>query len=154
MKLCAITLWGLLAGFMPPPVYQQAKLPNLSGTWKLNVARSSMPGGALDPNHSLQYIITQSADKIVLEIVIDKDANRYEYVVDGNPRVSGVLPKTKFKITTRASWEKGELVLVSNSEDGTLSELTSRFTLSKDGKVLSVRKIAENLDGTLVFEKQ
>jgi hypothetical protein len=154
MKLHVITLLGLLTGVAPAPAYQQSMLPDLSGAWKLNAAKSSMPGYSLDPIRSLQYKITQSVNKIILDIVDENGSNRYEYVADGKPRVSGVLPQTKTQIITRALWEKEHLILVSHTEDGTIPELTSRFTLSKDGKVLSVRKIAAGLDGTLVFEKQ
>ncbi len=102
----------------------------------------------------LEWRIKQAGNRSVVEITGDHVTNMLEYVVDGRPRVAGMMPGSNKKITTRASWEGRELKLISEFQDRELPELTSRFSLSADGKVLSVRRISGDLDMTLVFEKQ
>jgi hypothetical protein len=129
--------------------YPQTAVPDLSGTWKLNATKTGWDGVK-----SLEWRIKQTGNNIAVEIIADGTTNRLVYVVDGKPRLATVDPESKIKVVAQASWQGKELVLVSRFEDESLPELTSRFSLSTDGKVLSVRRVMGDRDITFVFEKQ
>ncbi len=137
---------------IPTPAFSQKNVPDLNGSWKFNPAKSTWEGPG-----SFGWRIKQAGDRIVVEITDDRMSNRLEYVTDKKPRVAGVVPGqdgSDKKITARAWWEGKELILISQFQDGALPDLTSRFSLSPDGKVLSVRRVMGDMDRTLVFDKQ
>jgi hypothetical protein len=149
MKSQAIALLLFLGSILPISIFSQKAVPDLSGRWKLNTTKSLWDGVS-----SLEWRIKQEGNKIEVEIIADQVTNRLEYVVDGKPRVAGVDPRSKSKIIARASCEGMDLILVTEFQDEARPVLTSRFSLSADGNVLSVRRIMGDLDKTFVFEKQ
>ncbi len=149
MKTHAIVSAILLFGLLQSSVYPQKGVPNLSGTWKLNPAKSLWDGTGV-----LAYRIKQKGNKILVEIAWEGGVNRLEYVADGTARIAGFDPNSKTSVTTRASWQGRDLVLVSQFQSGSMPELTSRFSLSADGKTLTVRRTMGDTERTLAFDKQ
>ena len=150
---CAVVQLSFLLGIiLPTSAFSQKDVPDLNGSWKFNPSKSTWEGPG-----SFEWRIKQAGDRIVVEITGDRISNRLEYMADKKPRVAGVVPGqdgSDKKITTRAWWEGKELILISEFQDGALPELTSRFSLSPDGKVLFVRRVMGDMDRTLVFDKQ
>jgi hypothetical protein len=102
----------------------------------------------------MEWVIRQTENNITVDITADGIANHLEYVADGKPRIAGTEPAAKARWVARASWEGKDFVLVSQREDKSLPELNSRFSLSADGKVLSVRRVMGDNDQTWIFEKK
>jgi hypothetical protein len=149
MRGRALALMLVLGSILPTSTFPQKAAPDLSGSWKLDTTKT-----AWDAVNSLEWKIKQDGDRIAVDITADRIKNRLEYITDGKPRVAGVDPVSNTKIIARASWEGRDLVLVSELQDKKQPVLTSRFSLSANGKVLSVRRTMGDLDKTFVFEKQ
>ena len=152
MRSHAAAFLIILSIILPTLVFSQKDVPDLNGSWKFNAAKSTWEGPG-----SFEWRIKQAGDRIVVEITGDRISNRLEYVTDKKPRIAGVLPGqdgSDKKITARAFWEGKELILISEFQDGALPELTSRFSLSPDGKMLSVKRVMGDMERTLVFDKQ
>jgi hypothetical protein len=80
--------------------------------------------------------------------------NKLELVVDGKPRVVGGVPGSKTEVVTRASWEGKDLVLKTEYSDPQLPRVTSRISLSANGKVLTIKRSDSQGDFMYVFERQ
>jgi len=131
--------------------------PNLSGTWKLNMSKSSFGHGPApdartdkitheDPN--LKDTITQSNQQG--EITYDMI-----YSTDGK-ETTNTIRKNEFKST--AHWEADQLAIESKGSLGGPVTLKDRWSLSDDGKTLTLERHAARVIGStdqkLVFEKQ
>jgi hypothetical protein len=133
-----------------------AQTPNLSGVWKANLEKSKMNGPA--PSNYL-VIIDQQGSKLTENVGI--------YGARGEQRSSftfntdGTQSRNSFRglpMRTKASWDGGTLVLDSNVAGTRPASLTEKYTLSGDGKTLTVSTVmaanGNNTEQTVVLEKQ
>jgi hypothetical protein len=119
----------------------QAK-PNFAGTWKLNLQKSDL--GQMAPD-SETYTVAQTADDIKITIAsAGQFAINYTFSakLDGTdtPIAADAFPAdSPFRIlTSKAQWQGNSLVITQTSSfQDSKGTLTSTFTLSDDGKVLT-----------------
>jgi hypothetical protein len=119
----------------------QAK-PSFAGTWKLNLQKSDL--GQMAPDSETDTI-AQTADEVKITIAsAGQMALTYTFSakLDGTdtPITADAFPAdTPFRIlTSKAEWQGNSLVItqISSFQDSK-GTLTSTYTLSDDGKVLT-----------------
>jgi len=131
--------------------------PNFSGTWKANMSKSDFGRGPApearldrithaDPN--LKDTITQRNQQG--EITYDMN-----YSTDGK-ETSNTVRGNQFKSTVH--WDAAELVIESIGTLGGHVTLKDRWSLSADGKTLTIQRHAARTFGSteqkIVFDKQ
>lgn len=128
-------------------------VPNLSGTWKLDPARSDF-GPA--PAQQRTEAIDHQEPKLVIERTIDGTVGTLTYSVDGKPHQNSFGGGMS---TSTLAWDGPVLVMTSEvqSPQG-LVKIVDRFSLSEDGKTLTIARAVDYpgqpFDQTLVFAKQ
>ena len=131
---------------------QTATTPDLSGTWKLNLAKSK-----LDKRNKIKsqtITITTSGDTIQFHYATDSKDLLYTYVGDGKERPLGIWTENEDS-TAKATWENSVLVIETTIRSGAqvLIHSIDRWSLSSDGKTLL---LGPNSNGKLsfVYDKQ
>jgi hypothetical protein len=130
--------------------------PDLSGTWKMNPAKSkaerSLPSGI-----KIKFDQKDSSFKETLTMTFGENEQsiEYEYAADGK-EVELKDPKAPYTIT--AKWE-GKTLVQTLKQKGKSQGSSRKFTLSDDGKSLLCVIENSNADGsktvdTLFLEKQ
>lgn len=134
--------------------------PNLSGTWKLNVAKSNfgqMPGPASQTN-------TIEDNEPSIKIVEDQKGGMMgdfnattNLTTDGTETTSKGMGDAEVKSTAR--WESSTLVVNSKTSfQGSDVKIKDSYTLSPDGNTLTEVTHVEtgmgNFDSTSVYDKQ
>jgi hypothetical protein len=135
-------------------VQVQAKV-NLTGTWKMDPSRSEFghgpaPESRLDritqEDSSLKDTITQSnrQGEITYDMIYATDGSTSTNTVRGNP------------VKSTARWEGDDLVI--ESKIGMHAEIKDRWSLSPDGKTVTLHRHMSNpmgsTDQKLIFDKQ
>jgi len=138
---------------------QQTLMPDLSGRWVLNSAKSE-PKQGLRP--SVEYRINQSGNRIELIVYVSGRRSRFQYVADG--KETGAAPSSTLagEAVARTYWENTTLVVESRQyipDDRALTVNLRRYSLSPDGKTLMVRSrtlVGGNLrsERLLVFDRR
>ena len=82
----------------------------------------------------------------------DDISNALEFVADGRRRFAGTAGN--IKVLVQAHWEDRNLVSSASFESGQLPDLTSRYSLSADGTILTVKRHSASIDQIFVFEKK
>lgn len=133
--------------------------PNLSGQWKLNLEKSDF--GAMPPPDSLVYGIRHNGASLLLDLEQDGKKTHLEFTTDGEERVTDSSRDSE--LWTRVYWAGPVLIFEARDKARPAHESrgvrwTSRWTVSEDGKTLSVQKHITTPQGEtdqrLVFEKQ
>ena len=155
---------ALGAAFSSPAPAQTAATPDLSGTWKLNLAKSKLPKKVRIKPQTIR--ITTDDDAIQFHFSGNPKGRRYTFVPDGKVRTAYLIEGKERLVWSedsvelvKARWEKSSLVieydvksdLDSVAIDPTRS-LSLYWSLSIDGKTLT-----EKYDGSnwiRVYEKQ
>ncbi len=130
--------------------------PNLSGVWKMNPAKSKamrpLPSGI-----TIKFDQKDSSFKETLTMAFGNDERtvEYEYAADGK-EVEAKDPGVPYTIT--AKWE-GKTLVQTLRQKGKSQGFTRKYTLSDDGKSISMVIENPNPDGgkvvdTLIMEKQ
>ncbi len=132
--------------------------PNFSGDWKMNPAKSDF-GQMPAPSSIVQKITHNDPDlKVVNTSVSERGefTTNLTYTTDGKECVNkGRMGETKSTL----KWDGAALVIESKSEfQGNPFTITSRWTLSEDGKVLTVSNHFSSSmgegDSKIVYDKQ
>jgi hypothetical protein len=128
--------------------------PNVSGTWKMNRAKSTFASGGPE-GITITFEQKEQTLREVFIIVRPEGGERtlnLTYTIDGKP---GVNKFEGNEINTVASWEGASLVIVFKRDDGSF---TRKFTMSEDGKTMTiaVRQTGPrgDNDDTVFLEKQ
>lgn len=134
---------------------QQSK-PNLSGTWKLNRAKSKLrPGHAVD-----SWLINHSEPRISMVYMSAGGSVTDSYVTDGKEHVAH--SEYYEQLRAKAYWEGNALVIENHLESGNfqMTVWVSRYELSQDGAILVISKhfvkssFREPFDELLTYDKQ
>jgi len=159
--LVTLALGAALAGMA---LAQTATTPDLSGTWKLNLAKSKLPKKVGIKPQTIR--ITTDDDAIQFHFSSDPKGGRYTFVPDGKVRTA-YLVEGKQRLAwgedsvelVKARWEKSSLVIeydVKSDLDSVAIDPTPSLSLywsvSIDGKTLT-----EKYDGSnwiRVYDKQ
>lgn len=152
-RLFPAALLALGLGIAPA----QAK-PNFSGTWKLNVSKSDF--GPIPAPDSQEQKINQEDPSMKVNVAEKGqmgDLNfDLSYTTDGK-ECTNTVAGNEFKSV--ANWDGNDLVIdTKGSFDGNDFTAKDRWTLSEDGKTLTVqRHLASAMgeaDQKVIFEKQ
>lgn len=151
----------------PTPASQPAAAqPNLSGAWKLNVAKSEF--GQVPPPNSDFEIIQQTATAINIATANDSDdTGKQIYILpipigatETSTPAGNFSAADDFKITaSKAQWQAATLVVDQKMNyKGSAGTIHSVYTLSADGKTLTSQTHYSldlgEFDVTYVFDKQ
>jgi hypothetical protein len=138
--------------------------PNFSGTWALDQAKSQMPqmgGGRGGPGGGGgPMTITQTAADLTIERQGGQGVMKTAYKLDGSESVN-TTGRGESKSTCK--WDGAKLVVKTVSSfqgpQGAMTmESTAVYSLSADGKVLTVEQTRQSPQGevksTMVYNKQ
>ena len=135
--------------------------PDLSGTWKLNVAKSKIPKPASVRPETIH--IDCAGSPVVMNVISDTTGERQTFVADGESHViaetaGAVLGSGGESLIHLAHWEKRSLITETIELDVTdaraaapMSTVRERWTLAKGGVRLT-REI-DSLMEVLVYDK-
>ncbi len=132
--------------------------PNFSGTWKLNVAKSDY--GQMPPPNSMTQTITHEDPKLKVAVKQSREQGDFEweanYTTDGKECTNEIMGNPMKSVV---KWDGDALVIETKGAFGG-NEVTmkSRWTLSEDGKTLTVAQKWSSsmgeMDMKMVLEKQ
>jgi len=133
-------------------------VPNLSGTWTLQVDKSSF--GMMPGPTSRTDVIDHQEPKLTIKRTVASSAGETTstliYAVDGKPYKNMVGTN---ELTSTLKWEGATLVMVSTvtTPQGEVT-ITDRYALSTDGKTLtqarSLNAQGQEIAQTMVLAKQ
>lgn len=144
-----------------PASQPAATLPNMAGTWELNLAKSNFgPQGA--PTRAT-LTLTQAGDKITTTQVIESPmggaTNTMHHTVGAATTDTMRMGGQQMPFTSTTRWDGTTLVI-----DGTVTlpageiPVVSRYTLSADGKQLVVDQVVTTpmgaLPSHLIYDKK
>jgi hypothetical protein len=134
----------------------QDSRPNLSGTWKLNLKNSKVPGG--HPREADKYMIKHAEPRIEITHLVGHDSELFTYVTDGKERVVH-MDADDGPWRGRAHWERDTLVVEVRLDLRHFSSV-SRYSLSQDTKTLEIKRrvpksrFGDAFDESLLYDKQ
>jgi hypothetical protein len=158
IRLCRLSLVLVLMAAATALAQTPAK-PNLTGTWNVDLEKSSF--GGLEAPQSARYLIRHLGSKLEMQHEQDGHITRVDVIPDGEEHVLDTGPDTEN--LARVYWSGAVLVFEGRikpmaSSNAPLVKYTSRWTLSPDKKVLTIdRHIVSqqaSVDQKVVFEKQ
>ena len=136
---------------------QTATTPDLSGTWKLNLAKSK-----LDKHNTVvseTITITSKDATIEFHYTTDSKDHTETYIADGRERSAGNVKGIEIRAT--AGWKKsvltidrGPVMMGHTPEEAAVSRVTDRWTLSADGRTLKQDSEGFDTRQTFVYDKQ
>jgi hypothetical protein len=164
-KILAVMVFAAFAVSIGRAQAPAAASPDLSGTWKVDIAKSDF--GQMPPPSAESEVITQNGNDFKFEISSENDYGNRHYAfnvkADGTdtPFPSDALPPdSPLKIlSTSAQWQGSSLVVTQKTsfQDDTGS-LKATYSLSPDGKQLSKDQQFSfsqgDFESKVVFDKQ
>jgi len=130
------------------------EVPDFSGTWMLNLAKSKLLGAEVRP---VTLLITCSGPDVNIRFESNGTESTLKYVADGKEREVGFWQELNRKFA-KTSWVGSDLVTVTvqrslSATPEPVQHLTERWTLSSDGRTLT-QSFDEWKSLTRVYEKQ
>ncbi len=132
--------------------------PNFTGEWKMNAGKSDF--GQMPPPSNIVQKITHEEPKLKVSSTWTGDEGDlkadFTYTTDGK-ECANTSPMGETKSTLK--WDGDTLVIESKGDfQGDPTTITSRWTLSEDGKVLTEKtRFSSSMgegDMTIVYDKQ
>jgi hypothetical protein len=130
----------LMASIWAPSAAAQSAHPDFSGTWVLDAAKSQAP---MLPQ-SAQVVVSQSDKLLSIEHTVTNAAgtrvNKLAYHIDGTPsKNSATGPEgTSIDFNSNTEWSGRTLVITTTADFNGGFKQVERWTLSGDGKQLTV----------------
>jgi hypothetical protein len=137
---------------------QDKVAPNLSGTWKMNLAKSKLPKASKVQSETV--IIKQDGLQIEFHFDIDGNQSVHGYTADKKEKVIREVPQACTKIVEKAYWKGATLVTESkivfnmSSPIGEMMPTKDSWTVSSDGLVLTEKSQSEDGQSETVYDKQ
>lgn len=143
---------------------QQVRL-NLTGTWKRSLTKSTPPA----PHHSDDWLkITHREPRLSIAHSFDGRTQIDYYVIDGKEHLANISgPAQDGEVQGKTYWdgdtlviEKQQEIVASGSGFGLHSAWTSRYTLSRDGQILTVNihvkksSFGPGFDQSITYQKK
>ena len=149
--LLALALFTFFAG---SSLAQTATTPDFSGTWKMNLPKSTIPKKASPPRSDI-VTITTDGDTIQFHYSADPKDRSYTYIVDGKEHPLGIWVENDSPRFVKATWEKSVLVIeyILRAPSQDVIHDTERWSLSSDGKTLT-KDFEGKAKLAYVFDKQ
>jgi hypothetical protein len=152
---------ALLIGFLSSPAWPQAKT-DFSGKWSLDAAKSDF-GGAPAPA-SIVHDIEHTEPNVKITTTQKSEAgettNTRSFSTDGKVSTNKItMMGAEYPVTTSAKWDgQGLAVHASFEAQGATVQLNDTWTLSSDGKALTIVRVAKTPQGDFttksVYNKQ
>jgi hypothetical protein len=151
VALAVVTLAGATAA------YAQS-VPNLSGTWVLQVDKSDFGQGPA-PTSRTDVIDHQEPKLLIKRTIVNASGSTSSdlvYAVDGKPYKNTVGPN---ELTSTLKWDGATLVMTSQAStpQGEFT-ITDRYSLSADGKTLTQARVfaaqGQEIPQTMILAKQ
>jgi len=156
------SLSALLLVLVVASAWAQGTKPNFSGTWQLDAAKSEF--GPMPPPSSMLTVIDHKDPKVVIKTSQKSEqgdvVNERTITTDGKPNTNKLKsPMGDQDVTSTTNWSGNQLVTEFKMEiNGTGLEFRDTYTLSDDGKILTVVRDIKSEQGPLamkmVFNKQ
>lgn len=167
LSLCTSSAPAQIPSATPTPVPSAAITthPDFTGTWNLNLAKSDFD--QIPPPARETLVLIQTDSHLTVAVTSDSDRSKENYTLafptDGTdtPTPKDTIPTTAELqiLSSKGEWKGASFVFTEKiTYQGNPGTLTSTFTLSPDGKILTrVMHISVDqgdFDTTSVFEKQ
>lgn len=152
-RLLALTLIVLVTS-----VVASAARPNLTGEWKLNIAKSDL--GQMPAPGSMVQKISHEDPNLTVATKMSSERGDFEweskYTTDGKESVNTIRERTSKSIV---KWDADTLLFETKGQFGENDfTMKDKWTVSADGKVLTINRHFSSAmgegDQTLLFEKQ
>jgi hypothetical protein len=134
---------------------QTAATPDFSGTWALNVAKSTLPKDSMVKSSTLA--IENKKGSVVMHFKTDGKKSTETYTPDGQKHVSASVGKSQ--LMSVANWRDSKLVIESTLDLGIpnmvvtgLKPIVDTWSLSADGRTLTHE--ADDHKETYIYDKQ
>jgi hypothetical protein len=156
MRQILITITLVLAG-MFPEFAKAAEIPDFSGTWVLNAAKSTLAKDSAIKSQTI--VIGNKKSAIVFHYKTDGKKSTETYTPDGKKRVS--VNMSSGQLNSSASWHDSVLVIESTLDikvpNATvvvtgLKPVVDTWTLAVDGRTLT--HDADDHKEIYIYEKQ
>jgi len=137
---------------------QDKVAPNLSGTWRMNLAKSKLPKASKIQSETV--IIKQDGLQIEFHFDIDGNQSVHSYTADKKEKVIREIPQAGSKIVDKAYWKGATLVTESkivfnmSSPIGEIMPTKDSWTVSSDGLLLTEKSQSEDGQSETVYDKQ
>ena len=140
---------ALSAALASSALAQTAATPDLSGTWKLNLSKSTLKS-KLQPE---TITITTDGDKIQFHHSGQPKDRLETFIADGEEHPLGIWTETAPPRFVKTTWDKSTLVIefINHGPNATFNAV-QRWSLSSDRKSLTMQLPAPNL--SYVYDKQ
>ncbi len=131
--------------------FAQAK-PDFSGTWALDTAKSDQGGMGGRGGMGGPMTIKQTANELTIERKMGENTMSSTYKLDGSESVNKTM---RGESKSTAKWDGSKLAIKTSMEtpNGTF-ESTSTYSLSADGKELTVVQSSQRGERKQVYTKQ
>ena len=129
----------------------QAK-PDFTGTWALDTAKSDQGGGGGRGGPAGPMTIKQTADTLTTEMTRGENKVTATYKLDGTESVN-TTGMGESKSTAKFDGAKLVIKTMSEGPNGPM-ETTATWSLSADGKELTIVRATQRGDMTTVYTKQ
>ena len=148
---------SLVLAVIPPEFAKAAEVPDFSGTWALNVAKSTFPTDSAIKSQTV--VIENKKSAIIFRYKTDGKKSTETYTPDGKKRVS--LNTSSGQLNSSASWRDSVLVIESTLDikvpNATvvvtgLKPVIDTWSLAADGRTLT--HDATDHKEIYVYEKQ
>ena len=154
--LLAACLWLMPAAVSQAPSHansgapKEESRPNFSGTWVMNPQKSEW--GEMQPPDLMRYVIKHTGGSLVLVSTQDSVTDRLDVTTDGQERVTQTDAESE--ILARVYWDGKTLVWQGRRRAKPSHQIdplswTSHWTLSDDGKTLTIKRQITVVQGTL-----
>ncbi len=133
---------------------QTATTPDFSGTWKLNLAKSTLP--KKPPIRPETITVTADGDTIEFHHSGDPRDRLPTFIVDGKEHPIEIWVENSEEHFVRAAWEKSTLVIqfVNKPAPGhSVAYYSERWSISSDGKTLT-KEVPGTVKELYVYDKQ
>ena len=151
---------AVLIGFVTPSA--QGAKPDFTGKWSLDAAKSDF--GQVPAPDSMVHDIEHKEPNLKVMTSVKSAAgdttNTRTFSTDGKESTNKLsMMGTEQAVTTTAKWEGPSLIVSASFEaQGTTVQLIDTWTLSGDGKVLTIGRVVKTPQGDFttktVFNKQ
>ena len=147
-----VTLFAVVVAMAVAAVaFAQAK-PDFSGTWALDASKSTRPGGGgggRGPGGAGPMTIKHTAT----EFAVTRGENTTTYKLDGTPTEITGGRGGAAKATAKVDGDKVVIKTVRETPNGPM-ETTATYSLSADGKELTVVNASQRGEFKMVYTKQ
>jgi hypothetical protein len=139
---------------------QTDDVPNLSGRWKMNAAKSKLPKAPTIQSDTL--VVKQDGSEIELDEEVDGKQSVAKYTTDKTEKVIREVPEAGSKIVAKAYWQGPVLIVETKAVFSMSSPLggshmmhtKDSWSLSADGLKLTEKSVWGDGQSVTVYDKQ